>query len=333
MFLSALGMLVLVGWNAGLIAGVGATNLTTVLWMLIATIPFILLREFGRRVAYAHLHVRGALAMNAVAAVLQIAGLVCLAAVAALSAVAACAVIGLACGTAGLGWLAWSRAQFSVRWAEASGHFRRNWAFGKWVFLSRVAGMLQSGGIILWVLEFTRGEAAAGVFAACLTIVFLSNPFVLAVGQLLTPKVAQALAHGETDGLCRSVRRWSVLLVVTMTGFCTLVFLFGGMLLRLLYGGQYGGSEPVIWVLAVNTLVMAAGMPLSSGLWALQKPDADFRPTLLALVVTLATVLALLPAWDLMGVACGLLVGRIVGLAVRWAIFTRLVRVAKEQER
>lgn len=330
--LAALSILVLFAGNTALVVGVGTADLTLVIWMSIAALPFLLLREFARRVAFAHLHMKSALAIDAAASSLQMIGIISLVAVAALSSAAAFVVIGIASGVAGVGWVIGSRRQFSVRLRQLPVHWQRNWNLGKWMFLSHIAMMLQSGGIILWILKFAHGTTAAGVFAACLTIPLIANPFVLAVGQLLTPKVAQAFAHGGVDGLCRAIRRWSALLAITMIVFCGLVLLFGGTLLRFLYGDRFAGQEPVIWVLSVSTLLSAVGMPVGSGLWTLQKSAADFRVTLISLVITLLAVLALVQVWELMGVACGLAAGRLVGLVARWVSFTRMLRLARANE-
>src|SRR6185369_11949707 len=95
--------------------------------MLAVVIPFACLREFGRRVAFAHLNVGQALLLDGVAAVVQLAGLVWLISMETLTATTAYAVIGTACALSGAIWLYQARGIFLVRWAQVCPMLRQNW--------------------------------------------------------------------------------------------------------------------------------------------------------------------------------------------------------------
>src|SRR5438270_403396 len=101
--------------HGSLASNVPVTGLAGVAWMLAAVMPFALLREFGRRFAFAHLHMAEALVLDGAVAALQLAGLAWLAATGALSAGTAFAAVGAACALTGAVWLYLARREFVVR--------------------------------------------------------------------------------------------------------------------------------------------------------------------------------------------------------------------------
>ena len=98
--------------------GLGPAGLAPVIWVLAAVIGFHLLREFGRQVAFAHLQMGRALALDAAVAALQLGALVALATAGILSAIAAHVALGVACGASAVVWLVVARRQFAVRSAR-----------------------------------------------------------------------------------------------------------------------------------------------------------------------------------------------------------------------
>src|SRR5271169_4491437 len=134
--LSALAALILAAAGVPLVHGIGPKGLAGVVWVLVAVVSFILLREYARRVCFANLQIRAALLLDCGVAILQIGGLAFLARHALLSPASAYCVIGGACGLAGIWWLAVNRAAFVPRLKAAVSDFERNWAIGRWVCAS-----------------------------------------------------------------------------------------------------------------------------------------------------------------------------------------------------
>ena len=251
-------------------------------WVLAIATPFALLREFGRRFAFAHLGMAEAFVIDAAVAVLQLAGLGVLGWAGALTAGTAFAAVGVACAlTAGV-WLYWSRDEFALRGGQWRGTMRQSWTLGKWIFASQVTLSVQAY-FIHWLLAWTVGPEATGVYAACMTIALFSNPLILGISNALAPRTAHAFTSGgggrvaagrvpdhgpagRRDGrlLRRRVRRRRRPDGIPLPR------------------QQYGGQDHTVAVLALAMLATALGMPASNGLTAVERPDVVFKVGLVA---------------------------------------------------
>lgn len=322
--LSALAMLCLVLFSVVLTKGVGPAGLAPVIWLLAGIIPFTLLREFGRRFAFAHLHMATALLLDIAVAMMQIGGLVWLAANGDLTSVTTYAVVGLACAAAGLPWLVLARAKIVLRWEQVTRELRRSLSFGKWVFASQITGTVHAY-LLYWLLALLLDTTTTGAFAACWTVVMIANPFLLGISNVLSARAARAFAEGGRAEVRRVIYKTTLVLGSAMAAFCWLVFLFGGEMMRLLYGREYAGYEHTISVLAIAMLVSALLIAVDHGLKVMERPNMNFKASLMGLGVTLMAAPYLVVQWNVLGAACGFLVGALVALAVRWMAFLRLV--------
>ncbi len=295
-------------------AGIGMPQFAPVLWVLVGAIPFISLREFARRMALAHLRTGKALLLDAAVAVVQLGALAGLAVAGWLSAVTAYVVLGLACAVAGLIWLRAARRDFKVRLDQLPREMRRNWSFGKWVLASQVAASLNAAAVP-WLLAIMLDQAATGVFAACLTVVVVSNPLLLGIGNVLGPRAARAFAEGGGRETHRVVRKATLWLGAVMAVFCTLLALVGGAAVSMLYGHQFVGYQQTITVLTLSALVSALGMGAGYGLWAVERSASIFHARLLGLCTTFLTSAYLIHILGVTGAAYGLLAGNLVTTA------------------
>jgi O-antigen/teichoic acid export membrane protein len=322
--LSALAALVLAGWGMVISIGVGTQGLALVLYVLSAAIPFYILREFSRQSSFAHLNSITALRLDLCAGTLQI---VCIAALAAgelLSAITVYATIGVANAVVALTWLSRSRNDFVVQRSQIFPVIRRNLSFGGWILAGRIVVLLNSDILVLWLMAFVLGNKATGIFAACMTVVHLSNPFVIGMGQVLTPRVAQAFTDNGLREVQRVARKATLFMGLALSGFCIGAFLFGDEALRIFYGSQYDGNSHTITVLSVSILASALSMPAASSLLVLERPDVSLKASATGLLITMTVASALVFPLGVLGVAWGLLCGQIGASAVRWIVFRRM---------
>ncbi len=323
--LSALVMVVLIAVAAVLSWSGAVPGLASVTWVLAGVMPFACLREFGRRIAFAHLRVGQALLLDSVAAAAQLAGLAWLLALGTLSATSAYVAIGLACALSGGIWLYQARGNFVIRWDRVWGTLRRNWSLGKWLFAWQATLAVQAY-FIHWLLAWLVGPTATGVYAACMTVVLFSNPFVLGIANALAPRAAHALNHGGVAELWRVIFHTTLLLGTAMGLFCIVVVVGGEWIMDLLYDGpQYDGHGHTVAVLALAMLASALGMPATNGLMAAERTAAVFKIALLALAVSVLLVPVLVIWFGLPGAAYGFLAGNVVGSVTRWLAFSTLV--------
>ena len=306
-------------------------GLAPVTWALAVATPFSLLREFGRRFAFAHLRMVQALVLDLAVAVVQLAGLAWLGSVGALSAVAACIVIGCACALTGAVWLYMVRGDLVVRSAPVWRTMQQSWVLGKWLFASQLTLTVQ-GYFIYWLLAGVAGTAATGMYAACMTVALFSNPFVLGLANALAARAAKAYVAGGALALRRVVFQTTLLLTAVMAAFCVAVLFGGEEVMGLIYhGSQYGGYGPTVTVLALAMLASAVGMPASNGLAAVERADLIFKSGLLAVGLSVVLIPFLVAWWGVPGAAYGFLAGNLVGSAGRWAAFAAVVRRVREK--
>jgi O-antigen/teichoic acid export membrane protein len=297
---------------AGGAAWWGSRSLATVVWVLAATVPCLLIREFFRRLEFAHLQPSRALAIDLVAAVLQLAGLAVMAVGATLSAAAAFAVRGLAAGVAGVVGAVYGRKRFRAVRGRVANDWEVQSGAGKWILAGQMAGVAQAYSV-QWLLAWRLGAAATGSFAACTTLVLLSNPFMIGIGNVLMPQAAHAFAEGGARQMRRVVGRNTVFVAGIMAAFCGLLVVFGDTVLTWFFGAAYEGQGRIVGLLAAALLANAVSAPADIGLQASGHTAASFRANLLAVCVMLVVAVCLVASWRLEGAAFGVLAGNLAG--------------------
>lgn len=304
------------GLDVLLSLGFGPERLRAASWVLLGVIPFLLLREYARRFAFAHLALATAITIDVVAAVLQLGTLLVLRQFGLLSAAAVYAAMGMACAVASLCWwlldsqpMRFSRVRFLVDW-------RRNWSFGKWAMLSQLTGLAFYA--LPWMLASVHGEAATGELAACSTLVGLSNLFVLGLNNLLIPKAARAFGQHGARSLFSVLRQAAACAFVVLGGLCVVVYFAGNTLVGIVFGAEYADTGPLLTMLALATLTDAMGLTASTGLWAMDRPGTSIIGDVAQLLVTLSVALWLVSPLGAMGIALALVAGRTTGASVRW---------------
>ena len=232
-------------------------EMVAIAWAMVGVIPFVLIREFGRRYAFARLQMAQALILDMAVAVIQLAALVWLGWSGWLSAVTACAALGGACGLTAIGWLYLARADFAVRVAHVRVTISQSWQLAKWLLVGRITTLVQ-GYIIYWLSIVIAGAAVTGEYAACMSIVAFANPLIFGFGNILTPRSVLAWKNGGGPGLLHQAIRDTLLLGAIMAAFCVVVLLAGEHIMDFLYDGkEFDGNAHTLTVLAVAMLALA----------------------------------------------------------------------------
>ena len=300
-------------------------DLSGVIWALAAVIPFTLLREFGRRFAFAHLGMFEAFALDAAVSVLQLGGLAVLAWAGALNGMTAFAALGVACAATTGVWLYKSRGQFVIHGGQWRQTIRPSWALGKWVFASQLTFWFQAY-FLHWLLAWSSGPVATGLYAACMQIVQFSNPLILGIGNALAPRTAHAFATGGGKELRRVVFKTTLVLATAMAAFCLVVFVGGDWLMAFLFhGSRYAGHDDALAVLALAMFANALGLPASNALTAVERADVGFKVGVVTVVISVLLCPILVAWWGVTGAAYGFLIGNVFATAGRWLVFAVVV--------
>ncbi|REK12649.1 MAG: lipopolysaccharide biosynthesis protein [Planctomycetota bacterium] len=316
--LSIVATLVLVGLLGCLALSGSSSTLASAVWVLLAVLPILQLREFIRRMSIAHLRISTAIAIDVVVATVQIGGLLALALSGRLTVGIAYAVLGAACAVACCGWFLVEWRRFCIVRPVVIRDWWRNWGFARWALASHVLSFTALY-ITPWLVMTLRGSAEAGVLAACMSIVGVASMFMTGLSTFLIPRASVAFAQGGVTKLRKVLRTAEIVYAAVIGTFAVTVLATGDFLLVLAFGDAYVGYGTTTGVLSMSMFVQSLGLTAGIGLWAIDRPDANLLADAVTLVVTLVLVLSLLPALGVLGAALGDLGGRFVGTLARHA--------------
>lgn len=313
-------------------SGFGLGYMSPTLYVLLFAAPILLLREYVRHISFAHLRMGAALGLDVVVGILQIVGLLILARFALLSAAHAYGVIAIACSVAVYAWFWRVRLPMRLKGDRFLSDWRHNWSFGKWAVAGQLVG---SASIFLlpWILTHARGTDATGVFAAALTLVGLSNVFMMGVANYLTPKSVRAYATGGVRGLRRVLRTTAFFFMATLGPLFLAVWLVGEPIALMVYGDQYAGMRAVMALLALSFLVNSLGVTASNGLYAMEHIRSNFTADLWMTGIGLAAAVALVYPFGVIGAAWARLIGVTAGVLARNWILLQLMNSSEEVPR
>jgi O-antigen/teichoic acid export membrane protein len=329
--LSALATVMLGASALGMSALHAPPEMVGMTWALAAVAPFALLREFGRRFAFAQLRAGTALMLDVAAAATQLGVLGLLAWTDRLSASTALAAIAVGGGLAGTAWLFLARGNFAVRGDQLPKTMRQSWSLGKWLLATQLMVMMQVQ-INYWLLAWIADTTATGVYAACMSVASLANPMLLGSANILNARAALALKEGSAR-LRREAIRDSLLLGMAMIVFCASILFAGNDLMHLLYPGQaYADHGHTVMVLALAPLAVALGLPAWSGLTSIGRSREVFFTGSLGVVLTAVLAWFLVAGSGLQGAAYAFLGGTVARSAARWLVFLALAPVASEKQ-
>lgn len=300
--------------------GFGPIELSTAAWALAGAAPLMLFREYLRHLAFSRLKLRTAILLDACVATVQLGGLALLAWFDMLTVANVYLVMGTACAVAGTGWWLLRAEPFAFIASRVLPDWKSNWKFSRWALASHLVGC-STPYILPWFVAAVDGTAATGILAACTTLVGLANAFVMGLSNYLTPKAAQSYADGGVTQLRRVLRKTAVLFGTTLGGFTLVTVVAGNLVAVLVFGEQYADAGPILAVLASGLLASSFGVTAGNGLWAMEKPAANFRADVVALIATIIAAVTLTPAYGVLGAAVASLIGAAIDAGIRcWTL-------------
>jgi O-antigen/teichoic acid export membrane protein len=305
---------------------IGPKGLDNVLWALVVFLPFILLREFCRRMCFAHFHMKSAFIIDASAATLQISSLLLLSFLHLLSASRAFIVIGLSSALIALGWLLTSRRLFILDLALARRDLQSSFSMGKWVFLSSITWIAATE-FYPWLLTIFEGIETTAIFGACAGTIALSRPIIYAISNILMP----ALSHAYADGSDIRLRRSAIKAAKYLSGVVALIVIpllfFAEHIVVLVYGYKYSGYGRIVQILALNTFISASSLPFSRSLFIIERADVDFILNIVSLILTGTLGIYMVQEFAAFGAAISLLVSNSCGSMLKCLSFLYFFRL------
>lgn len=279
--------------------------------------PLVLIREFFRYYSFSRLKFDAAFMADASVLIVQLGGLYWMATDFGLTAKSVFGVVAAASAFAGIIWWALARPQLQFDRHRIVSDWYQNWAFGRWTLLSYIVGCC-SPYIMTWIVAGLRSEAEAGKLAACVTLIGLSNMFLTAIGNVLTPKAAVVYTEEGLDGLGRVNGKVMLLFTVILGFFSIVVFISGDWLGRTVYGAAFGDVKILCGLIALGILATSFALVAGTALLAMKHPRANLPADVTTAVITIGLALFLVPGRGIVAAAAATLFGAVAGAVVRW---------------
>jgi O-antigen/teichoic acid export membrane protein len=297
------------------------SEMATIVWIVAAILAFVLIRDFARRFAFAHLDMLTALYIDLAVAIIQVSVLCWLGISGRMSAITACAALGIACVFPTAAWLYSARTRFRFRTTHLQSVLKQTWALGKWLLAGRLVVTVQ-GYMIYWILMIIGGASITGVYAACMSVLGFVNPLLIGLGNSFMPRSVLAWNTGGGPKLWREAIQNSMLVGALMIAMTITVLVAGESVIGLLYHGpEFRGLGPTLIVLALGLFFGALGTPASVGLATMQQARLIVVAATASAVVAIILVALLMTKWGLSGAAYGLLGGALAAAIGRWVSF------------
>jgi O-antigen/teichoic acid export membrane protein len=310
--------------------GIGPKGLSNVFLTLASTITFILFREHIRRISFAQLKITRVIILDLSVGIIQIIFITLLSKHNALSASRSYLVVGFACGLISAGWLIWRWKDFSLKLTQVISALKQNWSFGKWLFGGSLIYMASTQ-LYPWLLAGFHGSQATAVFAACLGVVLLTNPFLIGFSNFFGPSAANIFARKGINELRQIVTKATVLVTSVVGLFCFVIAVFGEKIVSQVYGSKYANNGIIVTILALSVLTSAITLSVDLALLALKRPDANLKINIASFATTILFGLWLVKAFGPIGAAFGLLLANITMSIVRYRIFVIEVAVYRKK--
>ncbi len=308
-----------------LLCGLAPPESTAAFWLLILAAPLLLMREFIRQLSFAHLELKGAIALDVAVSLLQLGGLLALAATGHLTVTATIGVLAVASGLPAIVWFAAGRRHMVGRWSAALRDFAHNWLFARWALASQLLAC-SAPYVLPWVVALTHGQAETGTLGACTTLVGLSNTFLMGLCNFLSPRAASAFAQGGLAELQSVLKNTALLFVSTLGAMALAAFFVGEYVAIALYGQEFAGTGLIIGVLSLSVLANSFGVTAGNGLWAMERPKANFIADFSSLLVVIVVSIAAIPLLGPLGAAIATLSGTSSDALIRLWILRQTMR-------
>lgn len=293
--------------------------------VLLLGAPAILLRTFIREISLAHCNVLTVVAVDAAVCVTRLVTVAVMLTVDDVNLPVIYAVLGITCLVTATVWMIRNWSEFSFCKQSTIISWYRNWRFGRWAMATHLAGT-STPYLMPWVLFVMHGEAATGFLASCSVIVGVCNIMLAGMCDFMNPRSAAAYADGGISALRKIQRTMLFISVLTIGSVCVIAALFGEQIINTLYDGKFAGAGGMVTWLTLSVLANAIGMAAGSGLWAIDRPRANFTADMVTLTVAIIAALTLVGPYGAPGAAIATFSASLAGAICRQVIFQRAAR-------
>lgn len=186
------------------------------------------------------------------------------------------------------------------------------------------------GGLVFdWIgilaIGYFSGTTAAAIFGVCWSLSVTVLLFSQAIASALFPHISN-LSTGKNFEDIRNVliRALSYSPLLALPAFFGVVAL-GGNFLSLVYGPEFAVGAPILITLMATRLIQSIQMVITRTLEGIDRPDIEFRITLLTLVINAITMLFFIPRYGAVGAALSAFITIVISCALNAIALNRLI--------
>jgi O-antigen/teichoic acid export membrane protein len=191
-------------------------------------------------------------------------------------------------------------------------------SFGGKSYLQTLASTLHFR-IDQYMIGYLLSPAQVGLYAIAVNLTNLLLKVPDATGTVLFPRLAGASerdAHAQTSAVCRHTL---FITVVAAVGY----LLFGGLLVRLLYGEAYAGAvRPMLFMLP-GVVMLSLYLLLTRNFTSRDRQGVNIAAAATALAVNVGLNCVLIPRWGITGAAVSTAVSYSLAALVLLVVFVR----------
>jgi len=306
----------IVAWGAGV-----GREVALLLALLAPSILAWQLQEFSRRVLYTERRLAAALGNDLISYGGQTVGIAVLWATGTLSASRALVALAVTSALAAA-FGAWQLRE-SLRGRVDWSLIRENWAFGKWLVGVHLVGNWLSNEAYLFLCGFLVNAASAGVLRASQTIFGPTRVFAYVLSSLLPTHLSRTLGERGDRALDAALTKTFRYVIPLLGGYCLLVALCAGPVLRLFYQDAYADESSVLVLYCVLTFNIFVNMTIDAALLAKRLSPLIFSSQLRANLVILPFGWLAVRAFGPHGAVLGMIASNLILSVLLWRIYRR----------
>jgi O-antigen/teichoic acid export membrane protein len=217
-----------------------------------------------------------------------------------------------------------------MRWDRAilGSVARRHWHFSKWLTGSALM-QWTSGNFFIVAAGGVLGASAVGALKAAQNVMGVTHILFQGLENIVPVKAGNYYHQGGSKALVLYLRKVAWAGGLATSAIAAFAVLFPEFLLNLFYGDEFAPYANLLRWYAAVYLVIFIGLPLRSGLRAIEHTRPVFTGYLLTTVFALVVFYPLVHGLGLLGVMIGLLAMQLIMQAVLWISLRKQLLVSK----
>ena len=297
--------------------------------LLAPILSLVMAREHARRTCLAWHANREVVALDLAVSLCQVGLIWMLAQLDLLSGTTALFVWGAANGIS-IGWYFLRRDAMTFRRRAVLAHAKSFWRMARWLLAGALAALFVTTYYRI-ALSSIHGLAAMGVLTSAQSLVMVTNPIVLGIGNYLCPAMAATYAKHGAVGLLGTVLRATGVLLLLWSGLLGVLWLLGGNAVEAIFGDKYAGIGWEVFVIGIGYCSQSLCTPVEAALTAANWVRQTFLAGMVRLVLTLVFGTFFIYQYGVVGVGYGMLAANGGLLAVEWWMFRLLIDRERRQ--